>query len=281
MNCKNCNTILSEENRFCNQCGAKVIQHRLSFKSLLVELKENVFNLDANRPLQTFIDLFVRPEAVIGGYIQGVRKKCLNPFGYFTLAITLFGLFLFFFSEEYANAMAGVSSTIDQDASQLEITQKISEFVMKYQSFIFFLFVPLLAFISKLVFLKNKKFNYVEHLIINTYGQAHISLFSTLLYFCTVWFQDIFNYISLSVTILYILYFAYILKRLFQLSFLQIVLKTLLFFVIFLPFYLLLSVLLWVFLVVSGQVDLQEMMEAQKAKQSVSYIASSFRNWTS
>lgn len=281
MECKNCAISLDPNANFCQDCGAKVIRNRLTFGSLFTEIRERIFNLDSNKPLHTFLDLFLRPEKVIDGYIKGVRKRYINPFGYLTIAITVFGAFLFFFSEEYSAAMSSISSASENAGPQAELSQKINDNVLKYQSFIFFLFVPFLALISKIVFLKNKKYNYVEHIIINTYGQSHISLASTILYFATVWNESAFSAVTLSITFINVLYFAYMLKRLFGLSFVGIILKTLLFIVILIPFFIMITIVVWVLLIITGTVSIQDLIDAEKAKQGVSYIASSVINWTS
>lgn len=281
MECKNCERPLDPNDNFCKSCGAKIIENRLTLSGLSTEVREHVFNLDNNRPIHTFVDLFIRPEAVIDGFIQGVRKKYINPFAYLTIAITIFGLFLFFFIEEYTDVMTAASTSLNSSEVQNEVSNKVNEITLQYQSLIFFLFVPLLALLSKLVFLKNKKYNYVEHMVINTYGQAHISIAATLLYFVTIWFESVFAVIAGTITFINIFYFAYIFKRLFGLTFWQIFLKTLLFLVLLIPIIMVIGTLMWVVLLLTGKITLQELLEMQQASKQTSYIASSLINWTS
>ena len=93
MNCKNCHTDLQENDDYCKNCGGKVIRKRLSFKNLFEHLSETFFNYD-NKLLRTFVQLIKNPEDVIVGYINGVRKKYINPISFFGLSLTLSG-FLF------------------------------------------------------------------------------------------------------------------------------------------------------------------------------------------
>ena len=281
MECKNCHQPLNESDKFCNACGAKIIKNRLTFSTLLFEVREHLLNLDNNRPLHTFVDLFIRPKKVVDGFINGIRKRYINPFGYMTIAVTIFGLFLFFFIEDYGAAMSKISTSMNGAEVQNELSNKINGITLKYQSVLFFIFIPFLALISKLVFLKNKKYNYIEHLIINTYGQAHISIAATLIYFTTIWFESVFGVIAGLITFVNIIYFAYLFKTLYSISFWQIFLKTLLFIVILIPFIMVAGIGMWVVLLLTGQISLQELMEMQKAQQDVSYIASSIMNWTS
>ena len=68
MRCKNCQTKFLIESDFCYNCGAKVIRNRLTLKNLLNDFSEQFLNYD-NKFLQTFIQLFKKPEVVIDGYI--------------------------------------------------------------------------------------------------------------------------------------------------------------------------------------------------------------------
>ncbi|WP_452601695.1 DUF3667 domain-containing protein [Pontimicrobium sp. MEBiC06410] len=94
MLCKNCKTSLNDDINFCYNCGAKVIRNKLTFKHVFEDFNEQFLNLD-NKFLQTFIALFITPEAVIGGYINGTRKKYINAINYFAIAITFSGLQVF------------------------------------------------------------------------------------------------------------------------------------------------------------------------------------------
>jgi len=74
MNCKNCNYSLPETAGFCNNCGAKVIEDRLSLKKLLHDFFNQVFGWENNyfRTLKTMI---VAPDVVVSDYIDGIRKR--------------------------------------------------------------------------------------------------------------------------------------------------------------------------------------------------------------
>ncbi len=91
MDCKNCHTNLKDTDDFCNTCGAKVVRNRLTIRNLFAHFSEQFLNYD-NKFLQTFIHLFTKPEAVIGCYINGTRKKYVNVISYFAIAITISGL---------------------------------------------------------------------------------------------------------------------------------------------------------------------------------------------
>lgn len=261
MECKNCSHTISSEDHFCSHCGAKVIHNRLTAKLLFEEIKEKVFNLDTNKPLKTFLDLFIQPESVINGFINGVRKKYINPFGYFTIAVTLTSIFYFvaikFFPE---NLESGFQAFQAQNAQETEITKKIQEATFEYQSFIFFLFIPFFAMVSWVIFWNKKKYNYIEHLILNLYGYSQASIVAILLYFLTIGFETVFKYILIGAMVFQVLYYAYMFKRVYGLNFIQITLKTLLFIPVGFIFYMIISTAVIILLLLFGVLELADFL---------------------
>ena len=86
MDCKNCSFLIQENDNFCPSCGGKVIHNRLTIKNLFEHFSEQFLNYD-NKFLQTFIHLFTKPEVVIGGYINGTRKKYVNAISFFAISV--------------------------------------------------------------------------------------------------------------------------------------------------------------------------------------------------
>ncbi len=85
MNCKNCQTELTGDKKFCTQCGAKVIDYRLNFKLMVGEFFETYISWD-NKIFKTFIHLFTKPEVVVRNYISGVRKRYMQPIAFMFIA---------------------------------------------------------------------------------------------------------------------------------------------------------------------------------------------------
>lgn len=276
MSCKNCSQPLSQEDNYCNECGAKVINQRLTLKYFLSEFYYSFFNIDANKPVKTFIDLFKKPEEVIEGYINGTRKKYIHPFGYFTIAVTLYSLFYFICLRFFPEILDNAYSFQNNKGAEMELVRTFQRKVFDYQSFIFFASIPILAIISWVVFYNKKKYNYAEHLIINLYGYSQASIGSLILLLLTVWNETLFAITNIAAIFIQIIYFIYLLKRLFNLSAKQLLLKTLYFLLLFIPLYILVGFIVISIMMLTGSFD--ELIEAEKAKQGISYIASSFIN---
>lgn len=227
MNCKNCERPLRTDYSFCSNCGAKIIRNRLTFRNLWYDFTERFFNVD-NTFLKTIKYLFTQPETVILGYTQGIRKKFLNPVSFYAIALTLTGFLYYligeFFIDQLSMAwMPGGSETVGEDSFKTAV---------KNQTLISLISIPLYALVSKLLFLKKKNLNFTEHVVIYLYTSAQMSIvsFPLLLLLLVLGF----NYYILTYVLIFVMifYVAYCLKRIFKLTMTEIILKTLLFFII-------------------------------------------------
>jgi len=235
--CKNCHTNLRTDFSYCPDCGAKVIRNRLTVKNLWYDATERFFNID-NTFLITFKHLFTKPDEVIGGYINGVRKKYLNPISYFTIAITLGGLFAYVYSEFFPNALdfdflykSGDSITEAEKLGQ-DFQKQWNAYLIKYQSLFYMAMLPFLALISRLVFINKKQFNLSEHFVINIYAYSHLSIIINIAYLLTIWNSKIIYYVSMGNMIFQIGFFTWVFYKLFNLTIKQTILKLFLFLIL-------------------------------------------------
>lgn len=230
MKCKNCGAELVNEHGFCQNCGARVIHDRISLRFLFQEFLDKVLSYD-NKLMKTFIHLFTKPEDVIDGYIQGVRKKYLNPVSYLLISMTLSGIYLYFFKDAAIESFSAMQQLDpDNPMNNNDLGKEIFETIYDYPAFFTAINIPFYALVSWLVFLNKKKYNFYEHIVIYLYGISQVSILSFIvvlpIYFINERLaSDIFMYASFSIFI----YAAYILIRIFKLSFGQFILKTLLF----------------------------------------------------
>ncbi len=225
MNCKNCNTPLQQHDRFCNNCGAKVITKRLTLKNLWQEFAEKFFNVESTL-LKTFKAMFTQPEDVINGFINGVRRKYLNPINFFAISLTLGGILIFVLKNFY---MDQFEVDIGNEELSKQLNEQTSSAIMDYQSLISMLNFPIYAIISKLVFIDRRDYNFTEHIVIYLYTVAQMSIVTFPITLTALFFGANFiwwSYVSLFFMIIYI---AYCLKRVFNLSLKGIFLRSLFF----------------------------------------------------
>ncbi|MCB0463610.1 MAG: DUF3667 domain-containing protein [Flavobacteriaceae bacterium] len=258
MECKNCVSSFEDNLNYCSHCGAKVIRNRLTLKALFADFSQQFLNYD-NLFLKTFRHLTTKPEAVIGSYINGTRKKYVNVISYFAIALTLSGFQMFVLNKFFPELMN--MDFMPNDGTK-EIQQENMSFVQEYQSIVFMLIVPVYAFISKIVFINKKQFNYTEHLVINMYMTAHISIISTILVLIVSLFGVNFGLFGLVSIPFQILFSAYCFKRIFNLSFASIILKTLLFLFLLTALFIIIIIATTVIMYLNGTLD--EIREAQE-----------------
>ena len=270
MGCKNCNTSLAKHAQYCSQCGAQVIDKRLTLRSLFREFNETFFSWEGNRPLRTFVDLLRCPENVISGYITGVRKKYMNPYGFVAIALTISGIFFFSLFKFFPDALEQTFYLQGESEPQVRAAKEIQQTAFEYHSLLFFAMVPVFALLSWIVFFNKRKYNFAEHLILNLYAYAEISILTFILFFATIWNPVLFKYVTTVSLGFQFVYYAYALKRIFQLSMLQLTIKTVYFLALLIPIYIVVVVAIVMILAISGGLD--EFIQAQEASTAMLYF---------
>lgn len=217
MVCKTCENSLRSDFSYCPGCGAKVIRNRLTLKNIWQDLSFQVFNVD-NTLLKTFRHMFSRPNVVIETYIDGTRKKYMNPLSYFAIAITLSGL-LFYILRNIYQVNLTASSFGNQPTPDMD-------FIFDYQGLLSYLIMPLYALMTWVIFLDKRKLNYSEHLVANAYITAQISLIQFFVCLPVFGFFDL-NYQTFNwfVLLFSVAFQFYTLKRVFEIGFFNTLLR--------------------------------------------------------
>ncbi|WGK65599.1 DUF3667 domain-containing protein [Croceiramulus getboli] len=224
--CLNCENPILPQAQYCLGCGAKVQEYRFTTKRLVNEFSERFLNVD-NTIFKTYIHLFTQPEAVIDGFLHGLRKRYLNAFNYFAVAITLSGIMLFFMKRFFPEAMEFDFGGLPEDQINPQM-----ESIMEYQSLLYFATVPILALLGWAVWKYRKEHNYAEQLIIQLYTYSHCAINAAILGVLLLFSGLPWMTISMFLTPFYVLYNAYVYKRLYQLPFSEITARTLIFILI-------------------------------------------------
>ena len=198
--CLSCNSIT--EGKFCSNCSQSLSTHRFSFQHVLQhDFIHGVFHFDKGF-FYTIKELFTRPGHSIREYIQGKRTKHFN---YFTTVIIV--MTIGYFIKKWSQLDLVMLS---EDKKHIEGFSKI---LKDYSKFVIFLHIPIISFISFLVFKKSKQ-NYAENLVLNLYLLSGIVIISFTVAFCMIFTDDkaIFFYvnnIALILTVVYITIFYY------------------------------------------------------------------------
>lgn len=259
MECKNCQTAIEEQDDYCRNCGGKVIRKRLTFKNLFEHISETFFNYD-NKLFRTLKDIFIKPEAVIDGYVSGIRKRYISPVNFFGLSLTLSGLSIFIMKKFYMDVLdfSGAFEDIYQNSASQQISNNVTDFSFEYGSLLLTAAIPFLAVMSIIIFF-DKRYNFTEHIIIYLYSMSAISIVSVFAsHIMLLIIPKGYLIYSLVLYVVMFLHNTYILKRIFQLSAGQLVLRAFLFLVLFFIVYVIFSILTLIILLATGVMTLED-----------------------
>lgn len=150
--------MLPEQAGYCSSCGARVVRERFTMRILWDEVVEKFLGWDTTF-LTTFRELFRRPEVVLNAYVlQGLRKRYMNPFGFYAIGVAIMVFIITVFQEDYIVMMEQTIITernpiegIDKAAFQ----RKMNAWMAKYLNFVSFLFLPIYSFLSWVLFRKK------------------------------------------------------------------------------------------------------------------------------
>ncbi len=220
MVCKSCYHSVNKSDKFCSNCGGKIVKDRISLKGTLKEFIVPYFNLD-NNFWNTYKVLFTNPKDVLEAYISGARKKYFKPFSYLLLYATIAVIYykVFPYSENQFFTGFKIRTSINNDTSQeLPINSlDIVKNIINYYNFIIILTIPFYSLITYITFIKKGN-NYAEHLVFNSYLQANIGYVSII---TQILFLSLFNLPTLSYNLqfLFSIFFSvYIFVKLYQLN---------------------------------------------------------------
>lgn len=160
---------------------------KISLSVLFHEFVSTYFGWDTSFA-RTLRGLLAKPHVVIAEYLGGVRKRYMPPIVFVSFGVALSSIVMNIYSDEYlqlAGSFGEVQYDIIQDSydngvidekayntqmKSLENSKQISNYTLKYFNIISFALLPIFSLISLLVF--GRRFNYGEHLVINSYLQG-------------------------------------------------------------------------------------------------------------
>lgn len=251
--CKNCGLEFKTDHNYCESCGAKVIRNRLTLKNVWDDVAENVFNFDHSF-WRTVVDLTLRPGQVMQSYFDGVRKRYMNPIAYIGIAITLSGIMLLLMRKVL---LEGISFELPgMPAMDPEVMSKIMQVTMDFNTFVFILYIPVIAISGWLVF-NQKGFNFTEYLVAGIYILAHFSILTTPISTLILYLKpDVYMFYSLITIVLMATYALFVLNSMDKAS----ILRSILFLMLFGIGYLGMGIMLNLVLLATGVLDLSEFL---------------------
>ncbi|MBT8272996.1 MAG: DUF3667 domain-containing protein [Bacteroidia bacterium] len=245
---------------YCNICGGKVIRKRLTFRNLLTHFFEQFFDYD-NKFIKTLIHLISKPQIVIDGYVNGLRKRYVNPVSFFAVALTLAGLQLFIARKFFPESL-DLSAMVFGGAE--EIANQQMNNMLEYQSLLVMFNIPVYAFIAFIVFFTLKKYNYTEYLVLFLYTTAQMTFVFFIPQLIGTYMGYNIGQMGYVVILIQIIYTAYCFKVIFNISFGGLILRFMLFVLVSIFVILLIGILSELIKIFFVYGSFEEYREAQK-----------------
>ena len=169
-NCLNCETALSDGQRFCPNCGQKTDTHRLTWKHFSHEVFHALAPADKGL-VYLFKELVLRPGAVAREYLAGKRQKYFNPFSYFLISAGVIVLADSLFGNEAPETLPDPSilARLPTEAARagyvgmLHRSYEVTHFIAEHGNLFAIAAIPVFASVWWL-FYRRRGYNYVEFL---------------------------------------------------------------------------------------------------------------------
>ena len=168
MICKNCNTEF--QGNYCCNCGQKRVTNRLNLKEIWNDLISSIINYETGF-LRTLLLLIIKPKKIITDYINGKRKSYFNPIKLLFIILTI---------KTFVEIKLLNNSTKELITESAKLIRTITENDF-FKLFQIIVLIPILSFLSY-YFFKKYKYNFIEHILINTYAFSIASVFVILSY---------------------------------------------------------------------------------------------------
>ncbi|WP_121357286.1 DUF3667 domain-containing protein [Flavisolibacter nicotianae] len=164
--CLNCGSIITEN--YCPKCGQKKEVQRLTWQSLILEVFHFFSHIDKGF-IFTSYKLLIRPDKVIGEYLEGKRKKYFKPASLYLIWVAMHLLVFQLIPEwmHYKNQRTGNLLWVRGGEYQVFIVNHASAFGL--------LLLPILSFFLWLI-VSRLKLNYIENFITILYSLAAIEM---------------------------------------------------------------------------------------------------------
>jgi hypothetical protein len=181
--CPNCSTKYT--GHYCNECGQKSTDQKYTLKSMLYDIFFSTFHIEKKGLPFTIRELTLRPGMAIKKVIEGQRLYLYPAFKYLVLMgaiIIIFSLRYNFFHNEITQVSENktLPMWLSLEMEHEVFFENFFRFAEDEATLLNIMAVPVFALFSWLL-LSNKRYNFAENLILNTFITAQQLFFLLLL----------------------------------------------------------------------------------------------------
>ena len=178
MECKNCENYF--EGNFCNSCGQNIRVDKLTLKNFTQELSDSIFQINHGL-FYTLKSLFSKPGHAIRGFLNGQRKVHFKPIAYVLVLSTFYYLITEVFETNNLvdDFMGGVNNAREERSDSVQEVPILNWFSDNF-AYAILLLIPFFSIGSYISFI-NRGYNYLEHIVINSYITGQQIIFYSIL----------------------------------------------------------------------------------------------------
>lgn len=256
--CKNCGHHF--EGLYCSACGQKVISKRITIKHLF-EITFDSFNIQRGLPF-TIKLMFTKPGEVINGYLNGRTKDFYNPLKFLLLAASISALLMLWLDLFDAN-MENTNEFMGLDDETARFQKTINSYIKKFLQFVSLLTLPFFGLVSKWMF-KKHRFYYAEHLTINSYLFAQITIIQIFVILLVYFVPALLKYMLAINSVVFISYYTYALKGVFKVKFGKSILSSVVIYVLgmfLMTLFIIIATIITMFIMHLLGVNISELMQ--------------------
>ncbi len=129
-NCLNCGQTLETNSLYCPQCGQKRTNGRISFRQLLADFVDNIFNLDS-RTLRSMRKL-LWPGLLTKEYFEGKHRTYLHPLRIFLLSTILMVAMVTWNVSDQINLEINLTERLAERQTKRDMAQEIDSIRQQY-----------------------------------------------------------------------------------------------------------------------------------------------------
>lgn len=234
-------------NKFCPDCGQKLLPERLTVKSVSANAFISIFNLERGF-FYTIKELLIKPGELIENYLKGATKKYHNPIGLsiFLMTISVVIMALFMDNDAYLDSMIAQTRIMIESMGlpfEEKGFRKSMNVIQNFYTVLPLLFIPGFALFAKLIF-SSKKLNFAEHMVVFIYStciMALIGIFMNILYSI---FPDLIQYMMVLSFPAWVFSLFYVIRNFYKQSYALSVIYAILIFILAYISFLLVSIIL-------------------------------------
>jgi len=217
-NCLNCEHKLDLDDVFCSHCGQKFSKKSGTVKDFLVDFLGDYFTFDS-KIFRSLIPLVFKPGFLSTEYLIGKRVSYIPP-----LRLYIFISIIFFIVFKLSNPFSGTVLNKEQVMSQ----DMIDYFLDNHWHKVFFVLLPLFAFIVYLFYRKSEK-NFLTHFIFSLHFHSFLFILLSAYVLTTTYLTSqlyfMNNVLFFAMVICFSIYLFRSLQVVFRESFIMVLLK--------------------------------------------------------